>query len=600
MNWVWSKNKGQSILEVILALAIFALFASAMVSLTLGSFEALGRGDDYLRAAALADEALEAARAIRDGAWNELTVNQSAATSTSGEWQFAGEGTDEQISKFHRVLSFSPVCRDSSLNLTICPTGAADLHSRAAKVMVDWTTPIGTVAAVERQTLFTNWDSRDWLQTDWSGGDYASADPTIDVTAVGELKLKAKPMVWNSFASPVTQILNSVHCRASNDCFAVGNAITAGPPAGRGELILYWDGVAWTRVGPLAAVPNINLNSVFCLPSSDCWAVGAVSSGEVIIRSTSGTGWTRVGPSAAVPDVALNSIFCLTTSDCWAVGAVSGGEVTIRWNGTSWTRVGPSASAPDVALNSVFCLTASNCFATGASGNIISWNGTNWSLSANTGAETWNDVFMLSATNGFVAGSGGSIRRWNGSNWNTAYAAGVGTWNEIEMISASDGLVVGAAGASRRFNGSTWSAIVSNTTQAINSLVLTSPRTGWAVGASGVILRLTGGGFEQSGLLTSSVFDMGDPSPVQIIEWDEQIPVCVPVTACSIKFQIRVADNPTMTGAVWPTPPFNFTASGGTLINQSYNGKRYAQYQVSLNGDGASTPVLEEVRINYK
>ena len=54
--------------------------------------------------------------------------------------------------------------------------------------------------------------------------------------------------------------------------------------------------------------------------------------------------------------------------------------------------------------------------------------------------------------------------------------------------------------------------------------------------------------------------------------------------------------------ASWPVPPFdfNFTTAVGTIINPSYNGKQYAQYQVQLAGDGVSTPVLQEVRINYK
>src|SRR3989338_8422901 len=224
---------GQSILEVILALAIFALFAATMVSLILGSFEALGRGGDYLAAAVLADEALEAARSIRDGAWNELTVNQSAATSTSGEWQFTGEGTDEQIGKFHRLLTFSLVCRGGAAQIVTCPAGAVDLHSRAVKVVVGWTTPVGTAAAVERQTMFTNWDSRDWLQTDWSGGggqvvwsdetQYESDDGKVDIGPAGELRLRQIPPVWSLFTDTGAQTWNDVWLFSTTDGFVVGS-----------------------------------------------------------------------------------------------------------------------------------------------------------------------------------------------------------------------------------------------------------------------------------------------------------------------------------------------------------------------------------------
>ena len=100
-----------------------------------------------------------------------------------------------------------------------------------------------------------------------------------------------------------------------------------------------------------------------------------------------------------------------------------------------------------------------------------------------------------------------------------------------------------------------------------------------------------------NGSLVSSVFDMDDSSPVQIIGWDEQIPVCVPPAVCNIKFKIRAADNQAMTGAVWST---DFVTAAGTLIIPSYNGQQFIQYQVQLAGDGNSTPILNEVRINYK
>jgi len=495
---------GQSILEVILALAIFALFAATMVSLILGSFEALGRGGDYLAAAVLADEALEAARSIRDGAWNELTVNQSAATSTSGEWQFTGEGTDEQIGKFHRLLTFSLVCRGGAAQIVTCPAGAVDLHSRAVKVVVGWTTPVGTAAAVERQTMFTNWDSRDWLQTDWSGGggqvvwsdetQYESDDGKVDIGPAGELRLRQIPPVWSLFTDTGAQTWNDVWLFSTTDGFVVG----------------------------------------------------------------------------------------------------SGGNIR-RWNGSSWSAI-PSGTGRN--LNAIYCSSASSCFAVGGSGQIVRWDGTAWSLNQDTGAQTWNDVFMISATDGFVVGSGGSLRRWNGSSW-SAIPSGTGqNLNAIYCLSASDCWTVGASGVILRWNGSVWSVYSPLPTgQNLFGLFILTSSDGWSVGGSGNILRLSGGGYEMAGSLISSAFDMGDPSPVQIIEWDEQVPVCSP--ACTIKFQIRVADDqPGLAGTPWSLP--EFTVSRGTLINQSYNGKRWVQYRVQLAGDGASTSILNEVRINYK
>ncbi|MBI2097781.1 MAG: hypothetical protein HYT46_02535 [Candidatus Vogelbacteria bacterium] len=583
MNLAWLKNKGQSILEVILALAIFALFASAMVSLILGSFEALGRGSDYLAAAALADEGLEAARSIRDGAWNELTVNQSAVTFTSGEWQLIGEGTDEQLGKFHRVLTFSSVCRDSNLNLTTCPSGTTDLHSRIVKTVVDWMTPVGTAAAVERQTMMTNWDSRDWLQTDWSGGQYASVDPTIDVSVVGQISLKAKPSVWTALASTGTQTWNDIWMFSATDGFVVGS----------GGQIRRWnnpDPNVWNVITP---VNTQNLNAVHCSSATNCFAVGA-----------SGT--------------------------------------ILRWNGSVWSL--PSGwDTGNQTWNDVWAFGPTSGFVVGAAGEIWRHNGSAWVRSQDTGNQTWNALWMFSATDGVVAGSAGEIRRYNGSSWSlpSGWDTGNQTWNDVWMFSATDGVVVGSSGLARRFNGADWNTPVSTgVTISINAVYL-SLTSGWAVGnntpgelilswdgasfsrvgpssslpninlfglhcasindcfavgASGNIFRLAGGGYEMAGSLISSAFDLTDPSPVQIIEWDEQVPVCAP--ACTIRFQIRAAaDQPALAAAPWS---LDFTVAAGALINPSYNGNRWLQYRVLLDGDGISTPVLNEVRINYK
>ncbi len=496
-------QSGQSILEVILALAIFALFAATMVSLILGSFESLGRGSDYLAAAALADEALEAARSIRDGAWNELVFNQSAATSTSGEWQFVAEGTDEQIGKFHRVLTFSPVCRDGSLNLTVCPAGATDLYSRAAKAVVDWTTPAGTAAAVERQTLFTDWDSRDWLQTDWSGGSgqsvwsdatrYESDDSRVDVSTIGELKLREIPPVWSLFVDTGVETWNDLTCPSASNCWAGGNS-------------------------------------------------GALAS----------------------------------------------------YNGSSWSESTIPSSANVLAI---YALSASDIWAVGATGRLWHYNGSSWSLFTDTGNQTWNGVWMLSATDGFVVGSGGQIRRLVSGSWSSVPSGTGQNLNAIYCLSASDCWAVGASGVIVRWNGSSWSVYSSSpSSQNLNGLFILSPADGWAVGGSGNILRLAGGGYEMNGELVSSAFDLGDPSPVQIIEWDEQIPACSPV--CSIKFQIRVAaSQAALAGTPWSP---DFTVSQGTLVNQSYNGQQWLQYRIQLVGDGNATPRLEEVRLNYK
>jgi hypothetical protein len=90
-------NKGQSLLEVIVAMAIFVLISATMVTLSTGGFLSLNVGGEQTVAEALAGEGMEAVRAIRDRAWNEMIYNVSAVTSSNQQWLFSGEGTTERF-----------------------------------------------------------------------------------------------------------------------------------------------------------------------------------------------------------------------------------------------------------------------------------------------------------------------------------------------------------------------------------------------------------------------------------------------------------------------------------------------------------------------
>jgi hypothetical protein len=150
-------------------------------------------------------------------------------------------------------------------------------------------------------------------------------------------------------------------------------------------------------VGPIAAVPNTNLNSVHCAGPNDCWAVGDEDGNEVILRWTGGPNWARVGPAAGLDNTDLNSVFCLATDDCWAVGdafnppgPVGNREVILHWNGTAWAQQADVVAIPGEDLSSVYCVTSNDCWAVGDAGGvaaqrplILHWDGTAWATSNN-------------------------------------------------------------------------------------------------------------------------------------------------------------------------------------------------------------------------
>jgi len=551
---------GQSLLEVVLALAIFSLIAAAFVSLTLGSISSVSYGTDFIAADTLADEGVGVKRALRDNAWNTLGDGVESATLDG---------------RFNRLMTISPV----------------NLETKSLKVEVSWPSPVGRTQTVTRQTKLTNWDSRDWIQTDWSGGAgqnswsdparYDSDDGKVDVSTTGEVKLKALPISWSLFVVTGNQTWNGIAMTSAADGFVVGRA-----------------GLIWRLVSGTWSLSvdtgTETWNDVACLSASNCWAVG--NSGALAFFN--GASWSE----SVIPSPAnIFSIYALSASDIWASGGASGRFAFGRlwhYNGSAWSLFADTGSQ---TWNDVFMISATDGFVVGGAGLIWRLVSGAWSLSVDTGAETWNDIFCFSASNCWVVGNSGALAFFNGASWSESIIPSPANIFSIYALSASDIWASGASGRLWHYDGSVWSPYSPlPTTQNLNAVFLLSANAGWSAGGSGNILRLTGGGYETPGLLTSSAFDMSDLSPVQIIGWDEQIPVCVPPTACSVKFQIRAADDSAMTGAIWPIPPFNFTTAAGALIPPSYNGKRYVQYQVQLTGDGASTPVLQEVRINYK
>ena len=190
-------SKGQSILGVILAMAIFALMASSIAKTSIGNINALNQGGSQSRADALAQEAVEAVRAIKDGAWNDL---YSSTTISFADYSWSFDITNvETIGDYTRTVEFADVCRDGSDIITACPGTTTDLQSKKVTVTVAWEVRPGLNNSVVKEFYLTNWDSREWTQTDWSSGPgqsvltdtagYDSDDGGVDYSTAGEIKI---------------------------------------------------------------------------------------------------------------------------------------------------------------------------------------------------------------------------------------------------------------------------------------------------------------------------------------------------------------------------------------------------------------------------
>jgi len=141
--------------------------------------------------------------------------------------------------------------------------------------------------------------------------------------------------------------------------------------------------VSWNTVSspnPAGGV-DVDLDSVACAPSGDCWAVGfyqiAAGSGTEslpLVERNAGSGWAIVpSPSPAGASGALLYAVTCAGTGCWAVGSStdqSGDTQTLveQDTGSGWSVVAsPTPSgATNVGLDAVACSGSNDCWAAGS------------------------------------------------------------------------------------------------------------------------------------------------------------------------------------------------------------------------------------------
>lgn len=170
---VFDNKYGQSIIEIIIAMAIFALFASSMVHLILGSLALLSEGGNLSSASNLAQEAIEAVISIKNRSWNKLEYSKSGIVASGTEWVFSGEGTEEQIGIYSREITFDSVYRNTDGEIVTATTSGAyiDTQTKKMTVLISWTTANLISKSILRVYYLTNWQAKIWEQNSWNGGD---------------------------------------------------------------------------------------------------------------------------------------------------------------------------------------------------------------------------------------------------------------------------------------------------------------------------------------------------------------------------------------------------------------------------------------------
>jgi len=188
--------KGFSLVELVLAIGVFAILASGVTYVVTNSYTNFYGSGNKQNISEFAQEGIEAVRSIRDNSWQDIEdvsgAGNKGINKDAGYWAFSG--SSDTRDGLTRVISIASAQRDSDGNI-VDSDGTDDPRTKQVTVTV-------SASGIEDYvlvTFLTDWSHKVWQQTDWSGsGDSefwsssnkaSSSFSNISTSTEGALKL---------------------------------------------------------------------------------------------------------------------------------------------------------------------------------------------------------------------------------------------------------------------------------------------------------------------------------------------------------------------------------------------------------------------------
>ena len=149
-----NRNRGSSLLEVIMAIGLFAIITSNIVVLYLGAFSSNLHDKEKLEATAYLIEGTEALRSIKDFNFSNLTNGTYGLSKANGYWELLG--SSDINGQFTRAVTISDVRRDSNCDI-VASGGTPDPNSKFANVQINWELEKGNATSISAEQYFNNW-----------------------------------------------------------------------------------------------------------------------------------------------------------------------------------------------------------------------------------------------------------------------------------------------------------------------------------------------------------------------------------------------------------------------------------------------------------
>lgn len=275
---------------------------------------------------------------------------------------------------------------------------------------------------------------------------------------------------WTSDSSPTTAYLYDVAGTAADDVWAVG---------GQGT-VLRWDGTSWSVVpsGVRSSLIRVHiyakdeiwfsgeggtllrgngqvidrklggrpsLHGIWGSAPDNLWAVG---SGGAIYHYDGGA-WT---PSDSGVQNDLHGIWGSGPDDLWIVGT----HVILRGDGKTWRRV--EAPATPEEGSDVWGSDRDNVLVGLRNGNVLIWNGVNWSIKSTGLTQGVYDIDGTDRNNIWLLGGGSECAQWDGAGWqDRRFPTTVYLYpRTLKVFSQRDVWAAIGAAEPYRWNGTAW------------------------------------------------------------------------------------------------------------------------------------------------
>ncbi len=154
MNLKQNKTEGFTLLELIVAIALFMIFAAGLSGTAIGGYLTSLENAKAVSANALLVESWEAVKSIRNNNWSSLTNGTHGFSDTNGYWEFVG--SSDTYNGFTRVVTVADVLRDNSGNIV---TSSADVDPDIKQVTIDlsWTPSDSQARTLQMDNYVTNY-----------------------------------------------------------------------------------------------------------------------------------------------------------------------------------------------------------------------------------------------------------------------------------------------------------------------------------------------------------------------------------------------------------------------------------------------------------